>query len=104
MRTAYLALASTLALAAGVAATAQSAPFKFDGARMSDHIRILGSDAFEGRAPNSAGEAKTIAYLSDQFAKAGLQPGGTMVNGKRGWTQPVPLLKSVFAAPPHMPA
>ncbi|MEO6580638.1 MAG: peptidase M20, partial [Sphingomicrobium sp.] len=66
MRTAYFSVASVLALAVGVAATAQPASFKFDGARMSDHIRILGSDAFEGRAPNSPGETKTVAYLTDQ--------------------------------------
>ena len=74
----------------------------FDAARLSDHIRILGSDEFEGRAPNSAGETRTVAYLIDQFAKAGLQPGGVLVDGKRSWTQPVPLLKSEFPAPPHV--
>jgi Zn-dependent M28 family amino/carboxypeptidase len=74
----------------------------FDAARLSDHIRILGSDEFEGRAPNSPGETKTVAYLVDQFAKAGLEPGGVMVNGRRSWTQPVPLLKSEFSATPHI--
>ena len=95
-----LALASTLALAIGSAATAQTA--MFDPARLSEHIRILGSDAFEGRAPNSAGETKTVAYITDQFAKAGLDPGGVMVGGKRSWTQPVPLLKSEFTASPRV--
>jgi Zn-dependent M28 family amino/carboxypeptidase len=79
-----------------------AAPVAFDAARMSDHIRILGSDEFEGRAPNSAGETKTVAYLIDQFAKAGLQPGGVLVDGKRSWTQPVPLLKSEFPVAPHV--
>jgi Zn-dependent M28 family amino/carboxypeptidase len=100
-RSTLLALASTFALAIGTtAATAQTA--QFDTKRLSDHIRILGSDGFEGRAPNSPGETKTVAYIVDQFAKAGLQPGGTMVNGKRGWTQPVPLLKSEFTATPRI--
>ena len=99
-RSTLLALASTLALAIASAATAQ--PAQFDVGRLSEHIRILGSDAFEGRAPNSAGETKTVAYLVDQFAKAGLQPGGVMVDGKRSWTQPVPLLKSEFTAPPRV--
>ena len=99
-RSTLLALASTLALAIASAATAQ--PAQFDVGRLSEHIRILGSDAFEGRAPNSAGETKTVAYLVDQFAKAGLQPGGVMVDGKRTWTQPVPLLKSEFTAPPRV--
>ena len=39
---------------------------------------------------------------SDQFAKAGLQPGGDMVNGKRQWTQAVPLLKSEWQRPPQV--
>ena len=100
MRSTLLALASTFALATASAATAQTA--QFDTRRLSDHIRILGSDAYEGRAPNSPGETKTVAYLVDQFAKAGLQPGGVMVDGKRSWTQPVPLLKSEFVAAPRV--
>jgi len=99
-RSTFYPLASTLALAIASAATAQTA--QFDTKRLSEHIRILGSDAFEGRAPNSPGETKTVAYLVDQFAKAGLQPGGVMVDGKRSWTQPVPLLKSEFTAAPRV--
>ena len=99
-RSTLLALASTLALAIGGTAAAQTA--QFDVSRLSEHIRILSSDAYEGRAPNSAGETKTVAYLVDQFTKAGLQPGGVMVDGKRSWTQPVPLLKSEFTAAPQV--
>ena len=99
-RSTLLALASTLALAIGGAAAAQTA--QFDVSRLSEHIRILSSDAYEGRAPNSAGEIKTVAYLVDQFTKTGLQPGGVMVDGKRSWTQPVPLLKSEFTAAPRV--
>jgi Zn-dependent M28 family amino/carboxypeptidase len=74
----------------------------FDAQRLSQHVQTLGSDAFEGRAPASAGETKTVAYLSDQFAKAGLQPGGDLKDGKRLWTQAVPLLRSEFTAAPHI--
>jgi len=74
----------------------------FDQARLSQHVQTIGSDAFEGRAPATAGETKTVAYLSDQFAKAGLQPGGDMVGGQRKWTQAVPLLRSEFAAAPRI--
>ncbi|MFL6787726.1 MAG: M28 family metallopeptidase, partial [Sphingomicrobium sp.] len=45
---------------------------------------------------------KTVAYLSDQFAKAGLQPGGDLLNGKRSWTQAVPLLRSEFTGNPQV--
>ena len=51
------------------------------------HLRILASDEFEGRAPATAGEDKTVAYLIEQFGKAGLQPGGD----DGGWTQAVEL-------------
>ena len=63
----------------------------FDARRLSQHVRVLASDQFEGREPNSAGEVKTVNYLIAQFKAAGLQPGGTLVDGKRGWTQDVPL-------------
>jgi Zn-dependent M28 family amino/carboxypeptidase len=37
--------------------------------------KVLASDEFEGRAPASAGEEKTIAYLTAEFKKIGLLPG-----------------------------
>ncbi|MCR5870296.1 M28 family metallopeptidase [Sphingomonas sp. J344] len=49
--------------------------------------QTLSSDEFEGRAPGTPGEEKTLAYLVDQFQKAGLQPGN---NGS--WFQDVPLV------------
>jgi Zn-dependent M28 family amino/carboxypeptidase len=84
------------------ASAAPRRPFAFDAHRMSENIRVLSSDAFEGRGPNTPGETKTVAYVTDQFAKAGLKPGGVIVNGKRSWTQPVPLLKSEFPAAPRV--
>ncbi|MFL6751194.1 MAG: M28 family metallopeptidase [Sphingomicrobium sp.] len=93
-------LAAISILLASGAAIAQTA--QFDPQRLSQHVQVLGSDAFEGRAPATEGETKTVAYLSDQFAKAGLQPGGDVVNGQRGWTQAVPLLRSEFTAAPQV--
>ncbi|MFL6749140.1 MAG: M28 family metallopeptidase [Sphingomicrobium sp.] len=93
-------LAAISILLASSAAIAQSA--QFDPQRLSQHVQVLGSDAFEGRAPATEGETKTVAYLSDQFAKAGLQPGGDVVNGQRSWTQAVPLLRSEFTAAPQV--
>jgi hypothetical protein len=49
------------------------------------HIQILASDDFEGRLPGTAGETKTIAYLSQQMAAAGLEPAAAP--GR--WYQPV---------------
>ncbi|MEO7257479.1 MAG: M28 family peptidase, partial [Sphingomicrobium sp.] len=96
----YFLAASALALVAGQA-TAQSAP-AFDPARLSRHVQTLGSDAFEGRGPATRAETRTVAYLIDQFRAAGLQPGGAIVNGKRQWTQPVPLLKSEIVGTPQL--
>ena len=47
-----------------------------------DHIKVLASDEFEGRGPGTAGEEKTVAYLTAQFQKMGLKagnPDGTFV-------------------------
>jgi len=54
---------------------------------LAGHIRVLSSDAFEGRAPASRGEERTVAYLVERFAALGLRPG----NGS-SWTQDVPLV------------
>jgi Zn-dependent M28 family amino/carboxypeptidase len=76
-------------LAAGTVSAAEGP--SFDAQRLSQHVKTLSSDAFEGRGPNTAGEEKTVAYLIEQFKAAGLQPGGDSKNGKRLWTQAVPL-------------
>jgi len=52
------------------------------------HIRALASDEFEGRAPGTPGEERTVKYLIDQFGAAGLAPG----NPDGTWIQTVPLL------------
>ena len=67
--TAFL-LASVLALPAAAAPEdAITAP------RLLGHIKVLASEAFEGRGPASAGEKKTIAYIEKQFRRMGLKPG-----------------------------
>lgn len=58
-------------------------------ADMRRHIEVLASDAFEGRAPGTSGEARTTAYIVDQFRRRGLEPAGD--NGT--WFQPVPLVE-----------
>lgn len=59
------------------------------------HLRALASDEFEGRAPNTPGEDKTVAWISAEFEKAGLVPAGD--NG--GWTQAVTLERSEIDGP-----
>jgi Zn-dependent M28 family amino/carboxypeptidase len=53
-----------------------------------NHIKVLSSDEFEGRGPGSKGEELTVAYLTEQFKKAGLQPG----NPDGTYVQKVPLV------------
>ena len=48
----------------------------------------LASDGFEGRAPGSEGETKTVAFLTEQFSALGLTPG----NPDGTWVQQVPLV------------
>jgi len=75
---------------------------QFDGQRISRDVKVLASDEFEGRGPATAGEEKTIAYLSQQFQAAGLQPGGDLKDGKRQWTQAVPLRKADIVGTPSL--
>jgi Zn-dependent M28 family amino/carboxypeptidase len=52
-----------------------------------NEIKVLSSDAFEGRKPGSEGGKKTVAYMEDQFKKLGLKPG----NPNKTYRQDVPL-------------
>jgi Zn-dependent M28 family amino/carboxypeptidase len=54
---------------------------------LTEHIRILASDEFEGRAPGGEGERRTVEYLERTFAAAGLQPGVIAADGARSWRQ-----------------
>lgn len=44
--------------------------------RLLDRVRALASDEFEGRAPGTPGEEKTIHWMANQFQAIGLAPGG----------------------------
>jgi Zn-dependent M28 family amino/carboxypeptidase len=59
-----------------------------DTATMLAHIRVLASDAFEGRAPGTTGEDSTVNYLVSQFKALGLAPG----NPDRSYLQNVELI------------
>jgi Zn-dependent M28 family amino/carboxypeptidase len=77
----------------------QAARLQPDPARLSIDVKLLSSDAFEGREPGTRAEKRTILFIIDRMKEAGLQPGGTVVGGRRGWTQDVPLAKFLFAGP-----
>lgn len=88
--------ASALVLAASAPAAAQQLTAGIAPAQVEEHVKVLASDAFEGRAPATKGEEKTIAYISEQMAKAGVKPGGE----GGGWYQPVPMIESTVAPAP----
>jgi Zn-dependent M28 family amino/carboxypeptidase len=53
-------------------------------------VAMLASEAFEGRRPGTAGEDKTVAFVTAQFRRLGLKPG----NGE-SFLQPVPMVETV---------
>ncbi len=88
-----LVIAAAVAACAGDAvryspAAVRAAEDSITGERFIEHVRVLSSDRFEGRAPGTEGEALTVEYLSAQFAALGLKPG----NPDGRWVQDVPLV------------
>ncbi|MFL6728880.1 MAG: M20/M25/M40 family metallo-hydrolase [Sphingomicrobium sp.] len=71
------------------------APDQISTERMSEITRVLASEEFQGRAPGTPGEDKTVSYLIQQFDMAGLEPAGE--NGT--WTQTVPMIRTQLEAP-----
>ncbi len=86
MHAALLALAPLLVAAA---------PAPVTPAELSATVKVLASDPFGGRAPGTAGEARTVAYLVDRLTALGLRPAGP--DGR--WTQAVPLIHSIAGSP-----
>ena len=84
-------LLSSCLFVGGVAHAANDLPGGgIDAEALSRHVQMLASEAFEGRAPATAGEERTVQYLIEQFRSYGLQPGGQ----DGSWVQPVPLVRA----------
>lgn len=99
MRSAALLLLSAVILSSPASAQESGSSFPLPPAAKAAAInvntlktmtRTLSSDAFEGRAPTTPGETKTVAYLIAQMKRAGLKPGN-----KGSWTQDVPLVETI---------
>ena len=75
------------------APASQAAPHAFspaiDAADFVEHVKVLASDAFEGRGPGTPGEDKSVDYIKAQMQRIGLKPGN---NGE--WFQTVPMVES----------
>lgn len=80
-------------LLAGCAGTPQSRSAPIAPARIAAHVNELASDAYEGRAPGTEGETKTVAYIEAAYRDAGLVP----ISGD-DYRVPVPLVKSEVEA------
>ncbi|QDA60170.1 M28 family metallopeptidase [Hymenobacter jejuensis] len=72
-------------------------PDGITAASIAEHIKVLSSNEFQGRKPFTPGEAKTTAYLADEFKKLGLKPGP---NGS--YFQDVPLVEITGMPAPTM--
>jgi Zn-dependent M28 family amino/carboxypeptidase len=88
-----------LAILASASVSTHAAPLKPNPARLSIDVKLLSADAFEGREPGTRAEKRTVIFIIDRMKEAGLQPGGSLVGGRRGWTQDVPLAKFAFSGP-----
>jgi Predicted aminopeptidases len=77
-----------LLLSAGPAAIAAPAGITPSIDTMKEVVKEISSDAYEGRAPGTVGEEKTLTYLVQRFEALGLKPGN-----KGSWVQDVPLVE-----------
>jgi aminopeptidase N len=59
-------------------------PPVFSQGRLLDHVRFLADPAREGRGVGTRGLEESARYIAEQFAAAGLRPGGE----EGGWFQP----------------
>jgi Zn-dependent M28 family amino/carboxypeptidase len=78
----------TLLLAATAALVALPAAAQVSQETMRRAVQTLSSDAFEGRAPGTAGETKTLDYLVKEFTRVGAKPGND-----GSWFQTVPMVE-----------
>ena len=84
---AALCAGALLSSCAGTGMGASPPGVSLDASRLSEHVRILSDDSYQGRGIGTPAEDMVVRYLSEQYAAAGFQPGGA--NG--GWTQDVRL-------------
>ena len=69
----------------------------FNKDSLTQHIKILSSDSFQGRKPFSAGEVKAVDYMQTTFKNLGLEPG----NGN-SYIQDVPMVEITPTSDPVM--
>lgn len=83
----YRAFTSGVAAVALLFAAGSALSQDFSAERISNDIRAISTDEFQGRYPGTEGERLTLAWLQAQYEAMGLEPGGP--DGQ--WLQPVHL-------------
>ncbi len=99
-RALVLAALLTAGAVARAAAGPQAAlpPTPVDPSRLSADIKVLASDAFEGRGPGTRAEDKVVAFIVARYTALGLEPAGDA----GGWTQAVPLRRFQLKGTPQV--
>lgn len=82
-------LLRSVACAALLFAAAPAMAQDFSASALSDQIRHIASDDFQGRYPGTEGEKKTLEWLQAQYEAMGLEPGGR----DGSWLQTIELLR-----------
>ncbi|MFT5571376.1 MAG: Zn-dependent M28 family amino/carboxypeptidase [Cryomorphaceae bacterium] len=78
-----------------------TAAAQVDEAGFMQHIKVLASDEYEGRAPSTPGGQKTVAYLETEFKKLGLKP--AFGSGETAsFRQPVELMQILVENAPSL--
>ena len=86
---------SSSMLANSIAAEPNASGDAISASNLNAIVQTLSSEAFEGRAPGTPGEEKTVNYLIDKMAAMGLEPGGT----DGSWTQDVAMMRTQVKSP-----
>jgi len=76
-----------VAVAAVLMAAGMASAQDFSAARISDDIRTISADEYQGRYPGTEGERMVLSWLQAQYEAMGFEPGGP--DGQ--WLQPVEL-------------
>ncbi len=76
-----------VAVAAVMLAAGMASAQDFSAARLSENIRTISADDYQGRYPGTEGERMVLAWLQAQYQAMGMEPGGP--DGQ--WLQPVEL-------------
>ncbi len=90
-------LAAAAALSAGCGGPDESGLEAEIEAILHRHIAVLASDEFEGRAPATPGEEKTVDYLRGEFERLGAEPGN-----RGAWFQPVEVTEIAAVGEPSL--